>query len=157
MNPEQIALVQTSFAQVLPIADTAAALFYGLLFELDSSLKPLFRGDMQEQGRKLMTMLRVVVNGLHRLDQLVPAVQELGRRHARYGVQDAHYDTVGTALLATLQQGLGEAFTPDVAAAWATAYTLLAETMKAAAAETYDAVTVASRWPVLIQSQPGNL
>jgi len=102
-------------------------------------------------------MLKVVVNGLHRIDQLVPAVQELGRRHARYGVTDAHYDTVAAALLATLQQGLGEAFTPDVAAAWATAYTLLAETMKAAAAETYDAVTVANRWPVLVQSQPGTL
>jgi len=135
MTPEQIALVQTSFAQVLPIADIAAALFYGRLFELDPSLKPLFKGDMQEQGRKLMTMIRVVVNGLNRIDQLVPAVQELGRRHARYGVQDAHYDTVGAALLATLHQGLGEAFTPDVAAAWATAYGLLADTMKTAAAE----------------------
>jgi len=135
MTPEQIALVQTSFAQVLPIADTAAALFYNRLFELDPSLKPLFKGDMREQGRKLMTMIRVVVNGLNRLDQLVPAVQELGRRHARYGVTDAHYDTVGAALLATLHQGLGEAFTPDVAAAWAMAYALLADTMKAAAAE----------------------
>jgi len=135
MTPEQIALIQTSFAQVLPIADTAAALFYNRLFELDPSLKPLFKGDMREQGRKLMTMIRVVVNGLNRLDQLVPAVQELGRRHVRYGVTDAHYDTVGAALLATLHQGLGEAFTPDVAAAWAMAYALLADTMKAAAAE----------------------
>ena|SRR5437867_12103718 len=157
MTPEQIALVQTSFAQVLPIADTAAALFYGRLFELDPSLKPLFKGDMQEQGRKLMTMIRVVVNGLNRIDQLVPAVQELGRRHARYGVQDAHYATVGAALLATLHQGLGDAFTPEVAAAWTTAYTLLAETMKAAAAETYKAVTVADRWSAPIQSQPGTL
>ena len=135
MTPEQIALVQTSFAQVLPIADTAAALFYSRLFELDPALKPMFKGDMQEQGRKLMTMLRVVVNGLTRLDQLVPAVQELGRRHARYGVQDRHYDTVGAALLATLHAGLGDAFTPEVAAAWAAAYSLLAETMKAAASE----------------------
>jgi hemoglobin-like flavoprotein len=135
MTPDQIALVQTSFAQVLPIADAAAALFYGRLFELDPSLKPLFRGDMQEQGRKLMTMIRVVVNGLHRLDQLVPAVQELGRRHARYGVTDAHYDTVAAALLWTLGQGLGAGFTRDVEAAWTTAYTVLAETMKAAAAE----------------------
>jgi hemoglobin-like flavoprotein len=135
MTPEQIVLVQTSFAQVLPIADTAAALFYGRLFELDPSLKPLFKGDMREQGRKLMTMIRVVVNGLNRIDQLVPAVQELGRRHARYGVADAHYDVVGAALLATLHQGLGEAFTPEVAAAWAVAYALLADTMKAAAAE----------------------
>ena len=136
MTPEQIKLIQASFALVLPIADTAAALFYGHLFELDPSLKPLFRGDMGEQGRKLMTMIRVVVNGLDRLDQIVPAVQELGRRHARYGVRDEHYDTVGAALLATLHQGLGDAFTPAVAAAWAAAYGLLADTMKAAAAET---------------------
>jgi hemoglobin-like flavoprotein len=135
MTPEQIALVQSSFAQVLPIADTAAALFYSRLFELDPSLKPLFKGDMQEQGRKLMTMIRVVVNGLNRLDQLVPAVQELGRRHARYGVQDHHYDTVAVALLWTLGQGLGAGFTRETEAAWATAYALLAETMKAAAAE----------------------
>src|SRR5438874_1225202 len=94
MRSKQIALVQASFAQVLPIADTAAALFYGRLFELDPSLRPMFTGDMEEQGRKLMTTLKVVVNGLTRLEQLVPAVQSLGRRHAGYGVQDQHYDTV---------------------------------------------------------------
>ena len=134
MTPEQILLIQASFAKVLPIADTAAALFYGRLFELDPSLRPLFQGDMREQGRKLMTMLRVVVNGLHRLDQLVPAVQELGRRHAAYGVADVHYDTVATALLWTLRQGLGDDWTPNVEAAWVVAYTLLADTMKAAVA-----------------------
>jgi hemoglobin-like flavoprotein len=135
MNSEQIMLVQTSFALVLPIADTAAALFYQRLFELDPSLRPMFRGDIQEQGRKLMTMLKIVVNGLTRLDQLVPAVQELGQRHARYGVRDEHYDTVAAALLWTLGQGLGVAFTPEVEQAWVAAYTLLAGTMKAAAAE----------------------
>jgi nitric oxide dioxygenase len=133
MNPEQITLIQTSFAQVLPIADTAAALFYGRLFELDPSLKPLFKGDMHEQGRKLMTMIRVVVNGLSRLDQLVPAIQELGRRHAGYGVRADHHTTVGAALLWTLGQGLGDQFTAEVEAAWAAAYTVLAETMQAAA------------------------
>jgi hemoglobin-like flavoprotein len=157
MTPEQIALVQTSFAQVLPIADAAAALFYSRLFEIDPSLKPLFKGDMQEQGRKLMTMIRVVVNGLKRLEQLVPAVQELGRRHARYGVQDEHYDTVGAALLWTLGQGLGASFTPETEAAWATAYALLAETMKAAAAETHQAVTVTGYRAVPIQNQPASL
>jgi hemoglobin-like flavoprotein len=135
MTPEQVLLIQASFAKVLPIADTAAALFYGRLFELDPSLRPLFQGDMREQGRKLMTMLRVVVNGLHRLDQLVPAVQELGRRHAAYGVADEHYDTVAAALLWTLHQGLGDDWTPNVEAAWVVAYTLLADTMRAAAAE----------------------
>jgi hemoglobin-like flavoprotein len=135
MTPEQVLLIQASFANVLPIADTAAALFYGRLFDLDPTLRPLFQGDMREQGRKLMTMLRVVVNGLHRLDQLVPAVQELGRRHAAYGVADEHYDTVAAALLWTLHQGLGDDWTPNVEAAWVVAYTLLADTMKAAAAE----------------------
>ena len=135
MTPEQIMLVQTSFAQVLPIADSAAILFYQRLFELDPALQPMFRGDMHEQGRKLMSMLKMVVNGLTRLDQLVPAVQNLGRRHAGYGVRDEHYDTVASALLWTLRLGLGTAFTPAVEEAWASAYTLLATTMKAAAAE----------------------
>jgi hemoglobin-like flavoprotein len=133
MNPEQIMLVQASFVLVMPIADTAAALFYQRLFELDPSLRPMFRGDIQEQGRKLMTMLKLAVNGLTRLDQLVPAVQALGQRHARYGVRDEHYDTVAAALLWTLRQGLGIAFTPEVEQAWVAAYTLLAGTMKAAA------------------------
>jgi hemoglobin-like flavoprotein len=135
MNVEQIALVQNSFSHVLPIADTAATLFYTRLFELDPALRPLFRGDMQEQGRKLMAMLRLAVNGLNRLEELVPAVQDLGRRHVGYNVEAAHYDTVGAALLWTLAQGLGEAFTPTVEEAWTAAYTILSTTMKTAAAE----------------------
>ncbi len=135
MNTEQIALVQESFGHVLPIADTAATLFYTRLFELDPALRPLFRGDMREQGRKLMTMLRLSVNGLDRLEELVPSVQDLGRRHAGYHVKVAHYDTFGAALLWTLAQGLGEAWTPAVEAAWTEVYGLLATTMKAAAEE----------------------
>ncbi len=142
MHPEQIVCIQSSFAQVLPIADVAAALFYQRLFELDPRLRPLFSGDLSEQGRKLMTMLQVVVNGLTRLDALIPAVQTLGRRHVGYGVTDEHYETVGEALLWTLHQGLGEHFTPNVAAAWATAYALLADVMKQAASETDDVVTM---------------
>ena len=132
MNPEQIALVQMSFEHVLPIADIAAALFYERLFALDPTLQPLFQGDMHEQGRKLMTMLRFVVKGLLQLELLIPSVQNLGRRHAAYGVLDKHYDTVGVALLATLDQGLGERFTPEVRAAWVSAYILLAGTMRTA-------------------------
>lgn len=135
MNPKQIELVQSSFAQVAPIADVAASLFYQRLFELDPSLRPMFRGDMTEQGKKLMTMIGSVVGNLRHLDRLVPGVRALGARHADYGVRDEHYDTVGAALLWTLGQGLGEAFTDDVHDAWAAAYTLLAETMKDAAAE----------------------
>ncbi|HJZ45727.1 MAG TPA: globin family protein, partial [Roseiflexaceae bacterium] len=107
MTPEQIVLVQTSFAQVLPIADTAAALFYNRLFELDPSLKPLFKGDMREQGRKLIAMMSVAVHGLPRIETLVPVIEALGRRHAGYGVKDEHYATVADALLWTLEQGLG--------------------------------------------------
>jgi hemoglobin-like flavoprotein len=130
MTKETIALVQDSFEKVAPIADTAAALFYGKLFELDPSLKPMFHGDMKEQGRKLMSMIGLAVKGLTDLDKLVPAVEHLGRSHAGYGVQDSHYDTVGAALLWTLEQGLGSDFTPETKAAWAETYTLLATTMK---------------------------
>ena len=135
MNQKQIELVQSSFAEVLPIAETAAALFYDRLFELDPSLRPMFRGDMKEQGKKLMDMIAVVVVNLRNLDRLVPGIQALGARHAGYGVQDEHYDTVGAALIWTLGQGLGEAFTDDVRDAWVAAYTILATTMKDAAAE----------------------
>jgi hemoglobin-like flavoprotein len=134
MTPESKKLVQESWTLVEPIADTAAALFYGRLFELDPSLRPMFRGDLKEQGKKLMQMLTVVVRGLDRLDQLVPAVEALGRRHAGYGVRDEHYHTVATALLWTLGQGLGDAFTAPVKAAWVEAYTLLATVMQRAAA-----------------------
>ncbi len=136
MDQQSIRLVQQTWKQVDPIRDQAAALFYGRLFELDPSLRPLFKGDMAEQGRKLMNMLATAAMGLDRLDSIVGEVQALGRRHVAYGVQDAHYDTVGAALLWTLEQGLGDAFTPQVKAAWAEAYTLLADTMKQAAAET---------------------
>src|SRR3954452_16576403 len=95
----QIALVQETFATITPIADDAAALFYRRLFELDPSLQAMFRGDMAEQRRKLMQMLTAAVKGLAHLEQLVPVVQDLGRRHAGYGVEDRHYDTVGAALL----------------------------------------------------------
>lgn len=135
MDQESIRLVQQTWKQVDPIREQAAALFYGRLFELDPSLRPLFKGDMAEQGRKLMNMLATAAMGLDRLDGIVGEVQALGRRHVAYGVQDAHYDTVGAALLWTLEQGLGDAFTPQVKAAWAEAYTLLADTMKQAAAD----------------------
>jgi hemoglobin-like flavoprotein len=135
MNTRQIELVQSSFAQVAPIADVAASLFYDRLFELDPALRGMFRGDMAEQGKKLMTMIGTVVGGLKSLDRIVPGIQALGARHAGYGVRDEHYDVVGAALLWTLATGLGAAFTDEVRDAWAAAYTLLANTMKDAAAE----------------------
>ncbi len=134
MTPTQVELVQTSWEKVVPIADTAAELFYGRLFELDPSLKPLFTSDIKEQGKKLMQMISVAVKGLSDLEKIVPAVEELGKRHVGYGVKDEHYDTVGAALLWTLEKGLGDAFTPDVKEAWTETYTVLATTMKNAAA-----------------------
>jgi len=135
MTPTQVALVKSSWEKVIPISDKAAVLFYGKLFGLDPSLKSLFKGDMEEQGKKLMKMIGTAVNGLDRLEEIVPAVQELGVRHIAYGVKDEHYDTVGAALLYTLEAGLGDMFTDDVKEAWAEVYGILADTMKTAAAK----------------------
>ena len=128
----QRTLVQQSFAQVAPIADKAAELFYDRLFEIDPELRILFKSDMAEQRRKLMQTLQFAVAGLDTPDRLVPAVQELGRRHKGYGVSDADYDTVGAALLWTLEQGLGTGFTDEVKDAWVAVYGLLAGVMKSA-------------------------
>ena len=137
LTPMQIALVKESFAKVAPIADVAAGLFYTRLFELDPRMaSSLFRQvDMPEQRKKLMQALALSVKMLQQPHALVPVLQDLGRRHAGYGVRDEHYDTVGAALLWTLEQGLGGAFTPAVRDAWAAVYTLVADTMKAAARE----------------------
>ena len=135
MTPEKIELVKTSWAKVAPISEQAAELFYGKLFELNPDFKSLFKSDMKEQGRKLMAMLNTAVNSLDKLEAIVPAVQDMGRRHVTYGVKDEDYDTVGEALIWTLQQGLGEGFTAEVKEAWLDTYTLVATTMKTAAAQ----------------------
>jgi hemoglobin-like flavoprotein len=132
-------LVQESFAKIAPIADDAAALFYRRLFEVDPSLQAMFRGPMPEQRRKLMQMLTAAVKGLDHIDRLVPVLQDLGRRHAAYGVSTAHYDTVAKALLWTLEKGLGPAFTPETRRAWTTVYSLIAATMQEAARESLSA------------------
>jgi hemoglobin-like flavoprotein len=135
MNQQQIQLVQDSFAQVKPIADIAADLFYDRLFMLDPGLRPLFQSDLNEQKHNLMTTLSFAVAGLNKPEQILPAVRQLGARHAGYGVQTHHYQTVGAALLWALAQGLGEGFTPEVEEAWTAAYTLLAQTMQDGALE----------------------
>ena len=123
-------LVQDSWEKVVPIADTAAELFYGKLFELDENLRPLFKNsDMKEQGKKLMQMIGAAVKGLDTLGELVPAVQSLGKRHVGYGVEAAHYDTVAAALLDTLAKGLGDDFTEEAKEAWTITYTTLAKLM----------------------------
>ena len=134
MTPSQVDLIRASWASVEPIQDVAATLFYDRLFELDPTLRRLFRNaDMAQQKKILMQTLTVVVKSLDRLDQLVPAIEALGRRHAGYGVRAEHYETVGAALLWTLGQGLGEGFTTDVERAWTEAYSTLASVMIAAA------------------------
>ena len=134
MTPEQKVMVQRSFQKVLPIADTAAELFYNRLFELGPDLKQLFHGDMKEQGRKLMKMIGMVVDVLDNFDQIMPMAVELGKQHIDYGVKDEDYNTVGEALLWALEQGLGPDFTPEVKQAWIAVYTVLARVMKDGAA-----------------------
>jgi nitric oxide dioxygenase len=129
MTPDQVTAIQASFAKVTPISEQAAALFYGRLFEIAPEVKPLFRGDMTEQGRKLMATLAVVVNSLGNLSAILPAASALAKRHVGYGVKAEHYAPVGEALLWTLQRGLGEHWTPELATAWSTAYGVLSEFM----------------------------
>ena len=133
LTADQIVLVQSSFQQVAPISEIAAQLFYNRLFEIAPEVRPMFKGDMKEQGRKLMLMLSVAVNALNRLDTIVPALQDLGRRHVKYGVTKENYAIVGEALLWTLEQGLGDGFTPEVKDAWAATYGLVATTATDAA------------------------
>lgn len=135
MTNDEIELVKASWAKVVPISNVAAELFYDKLFEIDPELKSMFPESLEEQGKKLMMMINTAVYGLDSLEQIVPAVKALGQRHAGYGVIDAHYDTVGEALIWTLDQGLGDGFTDDVKNAWLTTYTLLADSMKKGAAE----------------------
>lgn len=122
MTPEQIILVQESFSKVAPIAEQAATLFYGRLFEIAPQVKPLFKSDMSEQGRKLMGTLGVVVAGLANLESILPAASSLAKRHVQYGVKAEHYAPVGEALLWTLEQGLGAAWNQKLKESWAEAY-----------------------------------
>ena len=122
MTPDQVTLVQLSFDKVAPISEQAAVLFYDRLFEVAPSVKSMFPADMTEQRKKLMGTLAVVVNGLTNLESVLPAASALAKRHVGYGAKPEHYPVVGAALLWTLEKGLGEAWTPEVAGAWTAAY-----------------------------------
>jgi hemoglobin-like flavoprotein len=136
MTPEQTRLIKETWRRVLPIADGAAALFYNRLFEIDPSTERLFFNTrMPEQRKKLVQMLSAALQGLDNLDALVPVVENLGRRHRGYGVTAEHYESVGAALLWTLEQGLGRAWTPQAAEAWTQLYGLLSAVMRRAANE----------------------
>ena len=130
MTKEQISLVRTSFETIVPFAEKAAALFYAKLFDLNPKLQRLFKGDVYEQGKKLMQVIGYAVENLDRLDEIGPQLQALGARHAGYGVEERDYETVGAALLWTFEKALGSSFTAETRAAWATVYRLLADTMK---------------------------
>ena len=135
MTNEDIELVQGSWNRVLPLKKEAAELFYRKLFELDPGLRRLFTGNMEQQGAKLMQMITAAVNGLNRLEALLPVARQLGARHGTYGVRDEHYDTVATALLWTLEQRLQHEFTAEVKAAWIKVYGVLSQVMR----ESHDA------------------
>ena len=135
MTPQQIELVKKTWVMVVPIADTAAELFYGRLFELEPSYRAMFKHDMAEQGKKLMKTINIAVEALDDVEPLVPTLKQMGADHAGYGVVDRDYNVVGAALLWTLEQGLGEVFTDEVKNAWAAVYEVLANTMKSGAAE----------------------
>jgi hemoglobin-like flavoprotein len=135
MTPDQKNIVRQTFALIEPRAEVAALLFYQRLFNLDPSLRPMFRGEVRVQGKKLMQALQFAVANMDAPKSLLPALQAMGQRHVSYGVRDEHYETVGSALLWTLEEGLGKHFTPEAKEAWATVYNLIATTMKTAAAE----------------------
>jgi nitric oxide dioxygenase len=122
MTPEQVQLVQESFSKVAPIAEQAAVMFYDRLFEMAPQVKAMFPTDMTEQRKKLMATLAVVVNGLSNLESILPAAAALAQRHVAYGAKAEHYPVVGSALLWTLEKGLGDGWTPDIASAWTAAY-----------------------------------
>jgi hemoglobin-like flavoprotein len=142
MKSSQITLVQSTFDRILPISDVAAQIFYGRLFHLNPSLRRLFNGDLQMQGKKLMDAVSIIIGNLNRPDRIVPGIRALGRRHAAYGVQGEHYETFGEALIWTLEHALGDLCTPEVRGAWSTVYDVLAETMQEEAATVEEACAV---------------
>lgn len=135
MDSQTVSLVQASFKKLVPGADQVGATFYARLFEAYPEVRPMFAEDIGPQSKKLVQMLALVVNGLDKLDAILPAVQQLARNHNGYGVVDAHYYAVGETLVATLRGGLGADFTPEVEAAWVEAYGVLSNVMIAAAKE----------------------
>lgn len=141
LSAQQIQLIQRSFRKVEPIADQAAAIFYAKLFEYDPSLRGMFKTDLADQGKKLMSVLKVAVDSLNDLEKLVPVLQKMAKKHVSYGVKMDDYTPVGNALIYTLQTGLGADFTPDTKAAWVAVYKVIAHTMREAAYPAYDAAT----------------
>lgn len=135
MTPQQKELVQQTWTMVVPIADTAAELFYGRLFELEPAYRAMFKHDMKEQGKKLMKTINIAVEALDDVEPLIPVLKKMGADHVGYGVKERDYNVVGAALIWTLEKGLGDAFTDEVKNAWGAVYEVLASVMKEGAAE----------------------
>ena len=133
MTKERIQLLQQNLVRLLSVSDLTGQLFYKRLFELDPSTRSMFKADMREMTRQLMQTVGMIVTGLSTPGEVMSLVAEYGRKHVEYGVVEAHYDTVRTALLWTLDQILGSEFTPESHAAWTEAYDFIAKVMKDAA------------------------
>jgi len=133
MDARSVALVQQSFEQAATLGDSVAEIFYAELFAIDPSLRQMFKDDMTDQRKKLLSALSLVVRSLHAPEKILGAVKTLAVRHVSYGVEAHHYTSVGNALLRTLRKGLGGQFTPELYSAWADAYRMLADIMKEAA------------------------
>ena len=135
VTPQQVELVKKTWVMVVPISDKAAELFYGRLFELEPEYRSMFKGDMMDQGKKLMKTINIAVESLDDVEPLIPTLKQMGADHAGYGVKERDYNVVGAALLWTLEKGLGDAFTDEVKNAWGAVYEVLASVMKEGAAE----------------------
>lgn len=133
MTPEQVQIIKLTFAQAMRDKDEVGRIFYDRLFTIAPEVKPLFKGDIAAQSRKLMDTLALAVGMLQDMPTLIISLEGLARRHVVYGVKDEHYDKVGAALLWTLEQGLGDAFTPQARDAWAALYAAVAKIMRDAA------------------------
>ncbi len=145
MDTGQVRTLRQSYSLIEPMAETVASLFYSRLFELDPSLRQLFTGDLESQGKALMSSIKLIVTILDNRERVIPAVRALGKRHVQYGVQSKHYIVVGEALLWALEKSLGQAYTSEVEAAWVSAYGFLSALMQEAAAEAVQKSTLRSR------------
>ena len=129
MTPEQIHLVKDSWAKLLPVQEDAAEIFYHRLFDIHPEVKPYFKGNMKEQGKKLITMIDTTVSSLDNLDALMKPLKQSGKAHEGYDVKPEDYDKVSDALLWTLEKELGDDFTAETSEAWAVAYTVISSVM----------------------------
>jgi hemoglobin-like flavoprotein len=126
---QQIELIRQSWSRVLPIAEQAGLLFYEKLFTAAPGIRHMFKPDINPQANKLIQVLGYVVSKLNKMEELLPEVKKLGERHNAYGAQPAHYEVVGQCLIATLKDGLGDHWTPEVQDAWLTAFNAIKNVM----------------------------